>query len=57
VTYLVLDANDSGTADTIRLVVLVLTPLVFAAFTAAALRARREGRASGGQPPLPGTTR
>lgn len=57
VTYLVLDANDSGTADTIRLVVLVLTPLVFAAFTAAALRARREGQASGAQPPLPGTTR
>jgi cation:H+ antiporter len=57
VTYLVLDANDSGTADTIRLVVLVLTPLVFAAFAAAALRARREGPASGAQPPLPGTTR
>jgi cation:H+ antiporter len=44
VSYLVLDAGGSGTANSVRLVALVLTPLVFAGFTAAALRARRQAQ-------------
>lgn len=42
VAYLILESGHSSTADSLRLVVLVLAPLVFAGFTAAALRARRE---------------